>query len=866
MCARLAELEIQIGVSDRTTPTYRVKALLSDGSEFGPADVHINREALLAARLEPERYGRTLFEALFGPLGDAYSRAAGTVASAGAGRLRVRLRIDRDAAELHALPWERLHHPLQGQWVPLAASAHTPFSRYVGLPIEEPSPLDQLPVRLLIAVSNPPDLPPGLHAVDVEAEVRSLAEALGDLRRAGRLAVTLLAGRTDLSAALRQRLEETGYHVQDGPTTLDRLLRRLGGQHVLHFVGHGFFQRGQATGEGEAALYLEKEEPGDATPWEPVPDTVLVPRLTVLTPGLPHLVFLTACESARQEATEERPFVGLGVKLVQAGVPAVVAMQEKVPMELARQFAQHFYRRLLKHGTADRAANEARGLVFDPAKTEWAIPVLFMRLREGQLFADPGRARPLLREYFAPLLENRTRLFDGREQEVRSLCDWVAGPDGGYRVVTGEIGVGKTALMARLATDPALDAAYHFFTPTYGPDGLSEDFFLRNVVEQLARWYGETEPLPEGIPELRGRCYELLRRTPDRQRLLVLDGLDEVLSWKLAPYLSLRLPDRLHVLLTVRDVGQDWATEYQLPAEQTTSLRLGGLTREGVRQVLLAAGPRGAEFGRDERLLDAVFQASVTPGHEGEPRADPFYVRVLVEDVEAGELTPARIGRQPRGLANYLDGWWQGIKQLAGDAPTRELFGTLAAALGPIPRSDLEAINPSLAESWAVDFFDEVLQKVRRFVTLVPLRFGDVGEDGYVLLHPRLREYVRGKLRKAYDGQLLAYCARWQEHHSSYALAHYAQHLLAAERKEDLHALIGRPWREALYQATGSDRAFAEDVERAVGAAAAESPPALLPLVRGCLVAAALRSRAVQVPAKALGVLARRREPRPGLC
>ena len=65
-------------------------------------------------------------------------------------------------------------------------------------------------------------------------------------------------------------------------------------------------------------------------------------------------------------------------------------MQDVVPMDLARQLTGNFYRRLLEHGFVDRALNEARLLLFDKKQVNWAIPVLFMRLRTGQLFAaDP---------------------------------------------------------------------------------------------------------------------------------------------------------------------------------------------------------------------------------------------------------------------------------------------------------------------------------------------------------------------------------------------------------------------------------------------------------------------------------------------
>ena len=62
-------------------------------------------------------------------------------------------------------------------------------------------------------------------------------------------------------------------------------------------------------------------------------------------------------------------------------------MQDEVPIDLARTLAADFYRRLFDHGLVDRALNEARSLVFKNDQFAWAIPVLFLRLRDGQLFS-----------------------------------------------------------------------------------------------------------------------------------------------------------------------------------------------------------------------------------------------------------------------------------------------------------------------------------------------------------------------------------------------------------------------------------------------------------------------------------------------
>ena len=467
----------------------------------------------------------------------------------------------------------------------------------------------------------------------------------------------------------------------------------------------------------------------------------------------------------------------------------------------------------------------------------------------GDVHYYPIKLRAPLREIFDPLIEDRIRLFGGRDDALNRIAEFIRDPDGGYLVVTAPAGFGKTALMTNLVWETPEAFAYHFFTSTYVSDGLSEDFFLRNVVEQLAQWHGHKGPLPSTLHELSALYHRLLDEPLERTQALVLDGLDEVNIWKLNRYLSRHLPPNLHIILTVRDVGQDWVTEYGLPADQTEHLPLGGLTRDEVAQVLRAAGRGAVVFADDPALLDEVMRVSAYQTDEA-LGADPFYVRLLAEDAAEGCLTPDNIADQPRGLSAYLDTWWQEIRTIAGDEPVRDLFGTLTVALGPIQRADLEVINPSLADAWTRDFFDDVLHRVRRWVV------GDA-THGYALVHPRLRQYMHGRIKTdPCQEKLLAYCADWQEHHSSYTLRYYAEHLAEAGQKEALYTLIDKPWMDAKFGRAYSHIAFAEDVSLAIGIAGVEDPPNLVQMVRGCLLYATLGDLATNVPPETLGVLA----------
>jgi hypothetical protein len=286
-------------------------------------------------------------------LADGALRNAWATARARAPRCRIRLRIDPDATELHTLPWELLHDELSM----LSAHADTPFSRYLPIALPWSGAVVGRPVRVLVVIADPVNLQAdlGLDPVDVAAE-RALLETVFDAAGPGELQADFL----------------------EAPATLTRLEDAIRqGYHALYFVGHGVF----SAGRGQAAIYMQ-DDAGNAAR---VLDSDLV-NMIARQGVRPHLVFLSACQSATRSTADA--LLGLAPKLVTVGVPVVVAMQDVVTVETARKFGATFFQRLLEHGRADQAVNQARSAMLTTGRTDAAVPVLFMRLKSGQLWGD----------------------------------------------------------------------------------------------------------------------------------------------------------------------------------------------------------------------------------------------------------------------------------------------------------------------------------------------------------------------------------------------------------------------------------------------------------------------------------------------
>ena len=324
-----------------------------------------------------ENFGGELYEALFtGPVGDCLQRSRVTANSRDAG-LRIRLRLPGALANV---PWEYLYDAQHGF---LGLDPDTALVRYLELPEPvQPLPI-RPPLRILAMISAPSDM----AELDVEKEWGKLKETLEPLKSQGLVEV--------------ERLEDR---------TLARLTRRLGlGEyHVLHFIGHGGYDEDDQDG----ALALEDDR-GKA---RLVAGRVL--RMMIRHRSL-RLVVLNACEGSR--VAPDDPFSGVAQALARQGIPAVVAMQFEISDPAALAFSQSFYQAIADGLPVNVATVEARRTMFaDNNEIEWATPVLYLRSKDGRIFArrrGPQPDRLAREEADRREAERQARDADRREAE-----------------------------------------------------------------------------------------------------------------------------------------------------------------------------------------------------------------------------------------------------------------------------------------------------------------------------------------------------------------------------------------------------------------------------------------------------------------
>lgn len=276
----------------------------------------------------------------------------------------LRLRLGLKGLQLPRLPWEVMQNgDLSEQFVhpagaglaarPLATRTDVVFSRYQATsamgtvaPIVE----TQEPLRILMAIAAPTDQ----QRLSLHQEALQLQQELSP------------------KPGLNGRATERDIHLtileQPGRERLTQAVEQ-GRYQVFHYAGHS------DLGEAGGALYLVNEKTGLT---EPLSGDDLAGLLA--NNGV-YMAIFNSCRGTHTAASGATGDRNLAEALVDWGIPAVLAMAETIPDDVALTLSRLFYRNLKQGYPIDLSLSRARqGLIsaYGSQQLYWALPILYM--------------------------------------------------------------------------------------------------------------------------------------------------------------------------------------------------------------------------------------------------------------------------------------------------------------------------------------------------------------------------------------------------------------------------------------------------------------------------------------------------------
>lgn len=293
--------------------------------------------------------GRQLYQALFqATMRDSWLTAQGIAQHRGEA---LRLRLGLKGMRLPLLPWEVLQSDVAIEARPLATGTDVLFSRYqpnVGASTTAGSPGT---LRILMAIAAPSDQ----QQLDLQREAHLLQQ---ELKAGGAI------GLPDLQVTILE---------QPGREQLTQALEQ-GQYQIFHFAGHS------DLGASGGSLYLVNHRTG-------LTETLSGDDLAgLLVNNHIAMAVFNSCRGIQSAAntiesgtsTADR---NLAATLVNRGIPAVLAMADRIPDEVALTLTRLFYRNLKQGYPIDLSLSRARqGLIsaYGSDQLYWALPILYL--------------------------------------------------------------------------------------------------------------------------------------------------------------------------------------------------------------------------------------------------------------------------------------------------------------------------------------------------------------------------------------------------------------------------------------------------------------------------------------------------------
>ncbi|MDF5730358.1 MAG: NACHT domain-containing protein [Rhizonema sp. PD38] len=423
-------------------------------------------------------------------------------------------------------------------------------------------------------------------------------------------------------------------------------------------------------------------------------------------------------------------------------------------------------------------------------------------------------------------IERLTESFTGREWIFEEIDRWLQQDNERFFILTGEPGVGKSAIAAQITQTRKDIAAYHFCI-TRQISTVEPNNVLLSLAAQLVKYfpdYGEAlintvKPLflkvnveiniknirdsvvqgvvienlhihypNEALDIVLRRALGALPNPPKEPVSILIDSLDEAVTYSnennLVTLLSNvdDLPSWVRFILTSRPDKQRVLSYFETLKPYYYHLNeLSEKNKKDIHQYVdgrVLSEPIQVQIQRfqvqSKALINQITELS---------KGNFLYTKVLLDDIELGGQPIDNLAALPKSLNGLyhnfllrLKGEWEGKYQ--------HIFGILTVTKAPVTEKELANL---LSEQLKETELGQRLRVVEQFLDVVQ---NDYAENTYTLFHQSLQDYLIDKEKSGVfhcspkDGhrQIIEYC--WQYHPRDwrecdrYGLRYLAIHLL----------------------------------------------------------------------------------------
>jgi WD40 repeat protein len=402
--------------------------------------------------------------------------------------------------------------------------------------------------------------------------------------------------------------------------------------------------------------------------------------------------------------------------------------------------------------------------------------------------------------------EGHLRSFVGREHLLQEVAHWIDGKsEGGYLLLLGPPGQGKSALMAQLSRreeQPERGGCLLHMVKSHN----NPLRFLPALISQAARLakirFGE-EAYRGDVRDLRNtlvRAVEAVRDGPGHGRaLVVIDALDELAEGAdRLEFLPQVLPAGVRVVLTCRP---------DIPLVEALRVRLVGQLEEREVPPLVLADFRLMLERRLEDRNQSNLESQIDFGLLFDRlEGNPLFLRLAMDRIVAEVADATRQERAARidvnQLPQTLDAWFRDIYLRIGKRPTSqgwkwtrqgrqriELLKLLCVAREAIGYDELSGQMAAASRPMSLEDCRDRIAEMSQYLL-------DAGDNRFKPWHQGLADHViRRELGPSGLSAVEETFCRWLRESGlgRYALRHRVDHLLAAGQPDEVARLLTDP-------------------------------------------------------------------------
>lgn len=332
--------------------------------------------------------------------------------------------------------------------------------------------------------------------------------------------------------------------------------------------------------------------------------------------------------------------------------------------------------------------------------TVFTGPILFQRFADASL----PISRHIRIHEFKTLVEERTKRFVGRDFIFNAISAMMDDDDfpSGYIVISGEPGIGKTALIAEMVNREGF--VHHF---NIAPQNIrhARDFLANICAQLIVRYKLKHYTLPPDATKDSGFLSQLLaevvEKRGDEPVVVLIDAVDEAEDIGLAPganilYLPSALPDGIYLVLATRTKADfrlfvDRRKDIYLRDDDPQNLEdVRQYIRDFIRDYHDKMAPRIQQWGIEQsQFVDVMTEKS-----EG----NFMYLVYVLGDIRDGKLTVENVDSVqdlPQGLQDYYRRHWRAMR-----AQDEERFDKYQEPVVCILATVREPVTIAQVEEW----------------------------------------------------------------------------------------------------------------------------------------------------------------------